>query len=268
MRHMKHTTDICFVPPKMPDIVRPYCQEVMRGAPRGRDGEFCSEYMRHQLDGFPWAAHNLEKPELKVFCRWGMAVAKAGLSRNGKRKAKTLCPTVPNEVKEEVIREVEATIGKINDSFLGSLKFEEICYKYQQKYGITVAMFAEILVSKRKRTPSCAPGKVYAYRPWPNSKSTTYKLGFTAKDAEIRMHQTTRTTQSDEAPELLGWFVGTKSDETEILKLTKEFRPRDGAKEMRMFPDPSVIINIMHERVGSVGGKIKEVGNVTSHNGL
>jgi hypothetical protein len=56
-----------------------------------------------------------------------------------------------DDLTQEVIDDVEATVGEITESFLGSDVFNRLATKYAVTYNLTTALFAEILISRRKQ---------------------------------------------------------------------------------------------------------------------
>ena len=227
----------------------------MLDAPRGRDGEFCSSYSQAKLDEFPWSARGLEKPTLTIFSKWGMVVCKRGLDREGQRKAIKKYVIILDEAKNDIIAQTEAIAGVLNDSFIGSNLFFDLYRQFAIKYDITISMYAETIISKRKQTPSLQKGKIYAYLPRPDKNPNDIKIGFTEGDPYKRMHDETRNARS-EMPKMIGWYYGTHADEQRLLKLYKEYLVKLGNKELVRFPDALVGIEAMRAEITAHTGTL------------
>lgn len=256
----KITTPINLVVPKVPKQARKYITSIASKSPRGRDGEFCSPWMQEMLDDFEWAAHGLEKPSLIVFSRWFMNVCKRGGLGNGKRKASIPRPIVPKDVVEEIIADVEGHCGRITDGFLGSERYIKLAEKYEKKYHIPNCKFAEILISRRKRTPSNKKGLVYLVQPAPETRPNDVKIGFTSSlDYPYqRVEKETRNTRS-ENPRPIGYFYASKADEQRILNKFKHYKIKECKnREMHKFPNIQEAVDTLKLEIEKSGGKIEE----------
>lgn len=252
----RESTDIKLVVPPMPKVVRNYIKSIAPHSPRGRDGEFCSPWTQEKLDDFGWEAHGLEKPSLIVFSRWFMTVCKQGGVGKGKRRKSIECPKVPKKIRDAIIAEVEGHCV-ITDSFLGSNIELKIFAKYNSRHDISHAQFANILISRRKRTPSKTGGVSYFYQPAPITRPYDVKVGFSTRDPHIRMEEETRNTRG-ENPKMLALVYGSKADEGRTLKELEDYKipfEECGNKEMFRFHDMQIIFDFIKSKIEERGGK-------------
>ena len=122
-------TYICFVAPPMPKELRPYLVDIMRKAPGGRDGQFCSPYMEIKWNEFPWEDRGISKPSLEAFCRWAMAVCKKGIGKKNKKTINKDRVPIKEETRREIIQAVESVVGK--DELLHDQT--ELCIVFQKE---------------------------------------------------------------------------------------------------------------------------------------
>jgi hypothetical protein len=229
----------------------------MLKAEHGRDGEFGSTYMKRKLDDFPWQDRGLEKPTIHEFSRWAMSTCKNGLNLNDKRKSSKPRIIVQKSLKEEIVKKAEAITGKIQDSFLGSPKYIELYEEFRLKYEISEPLFAKILISKRKKTPSRQSGEVYAYIPAPKTRPLNIKFGFTGKENPYeRMEDETKNTRT-EIPQMIGWFHGSKEDEKRVINYFEKHKVKGcGNREMFEFINIKIPIGFMREEIKKYGGQL------------
>lgn len=249
---MRDNNEIYYSAGKIPDAILPFLRRIAIKATTGRDYSFESPYLKDQIDEFPWAAHNIEKPDIKTFSRWYMSACKAGLGLDGKRKKIDRQIEVSAVIKTSIIADAEAIVLKIQDSFLGSPVFYKLTKKYPQ---VPTHILAGILVSRRKLTPSKNKGKIYIYRTLPNSSPNIIKVGFTEGDPKKRMNDATRNTKT-ESPQMIGWVYGDKSDETHISNSWRDYNDDGCGKEVFNLPDADMPVNLLKGKISDNGGKL------------
>lgn len=239
-------SSICWLVPRMPKQIVKYLKLIMSAEEcRGRDKEYCSPYLAKKLNEYNWEVHNLSKPSLPVFSRWCFAICKKGLGKAKTRKSSAQHIKVEDYVKKYIIDKVEAIFGddNIKDSFLGSEVFDKIFEEVSIKFPITISIFAEIIISKRKKTFSKSkhPTNVYFYRPFPSSPNYI-KIGRSENPIQRMIKQCQNT--ATQSPFMIGCFPGTNADERLAKKAFSQFKIKCcNNKEMFDIPDLQLVID-------------------------